>query len=527
MTSMPVPTRGFVFIGRLVLGFSAAALAVPAGSLAADKQAGPVIRSTTRLVQMSVVAQDKQGRPVVDLKKEDFEVFDNGKLCTINVFVVEAPGSTAQPRPLPRYSFTNQFARTTGARSGYAVILLDWLNTPWSDQARSRQQVVQMLQRIELNDKVALYVLDRGLRVVSDFGGDKATLLEKLAALRGDPRDLLEVPAPAIADASVSGSNQFPADFSKEEQVFFLDRRVQDTLLAFQEIADHLATVPGRKILIWVSAGFPLSIDSRVVDGAAPGERAYSAEIGRAIQKLNDADVAVYPIDARGLTASPNAVITIWTMREFAQRTGGLAWYNRNDLDLGMRNALDDVRFSYTIGFSPPEEASHGFHKVRVKVRRPGVNLRYRDGYYLDEPGDPHLQDQRTEVVQAMLSPVDSTAIPVTVRAARKRDTLALLVSLDAGSLDIAWEGGRWQGKLEMQVRFTAADGSQIGSVTSQVAELDMRQQTYDAVLRNGLVFHINLQIPPTATAVKQLVWDVRSGKIGTLSIPLKMVTGN
>ena len=193
------------------------------------------------------------------------------------------------------------------------------LTQPWSDQARSRQQVVQMLQRIELNDKVALYVLDRGLRVVTDFGVDKATLLEKLAALRGDPRDLLEVPAPPIADASVSApltvplgspsaTGQAAGDFDKEEQVFFLDRRVHDTLLAFEEIANHLATVPGRKILIWVSAGFPLTIDSSLPDNAAPGERAYSAEIRRAIQKLNDADVAVYPIDARGLTASPDAI---------------------------------------------------------------------------------------------------------------------------------------------------------------------------------------------------------------------------
>ena len=280
-------------MGRLVLALSCVALAVAASSLAAEKQDELVIRSTSRLVQMSVVAQDKQGHPVADLEKEDFEVFDNGKPCPIKVFVVEAPGSSTQPRPLPRSTFTNQFARTTGARSGYAVILLDWLNTAWADQARARKQVVQMLQRIELNDKVALYVLDRGLRVVTDFGVDKATLLEKLAALRGDPRDLLEVQTPAIADASVSGSGPLAADFSKltgqgmpaanvsapvpgmvppsghiatgepqtalrkDEQVFFLDRRVHDTLLAFEEIANHLANVPGRKILIWVSAGSP------------------------------------------------------------------------------------------------------------------------------------------------------------------------------------------------------------------------------------------------------------------------------
>jgi len=528
----------FVFIGRLVLAFSAAALAVAAQSLAVDKQADLVIRSTTRLVQMSVVAQDKHGRPVVDLKKEDFQVFDKGKLRPITVFVVEAAGITSQPQSAPRDTFTNQFARTTGARSAYAVVLLDWLNTGWSDQARARQQVVQMLDRIERNDRVALYVLDRRLRVISEFGDNTATLLEKLATLRGDPIDWGEAPAASIYDASVSslGGALFPnstgvshpaAGSNKEEQMFLLDQRVRETLMAFQEIAAHLASVPGRKTLIWVSAGFPLKVLWSVADGAVPNERDYNAEIGRTIQKLNDADVAVYPIDARGLTASASAYDTIWTMKEFALRTGGLAWYNHNDLDVGMRNALDDIRFSYTIGFLPPEEASNGFHNVRVNVRRPGVSLHYREGYYLDEPSNSHPQDQRTEVVRAMASPVDSTAVPITVRAARNRDTLMLQISLDAGSLNFVREADRWQGKLEIQARFEAADGGQIGSITSKVVEFNMLPQTYGAALRNGLPFHIYLQIPPDATALKELVWDVRSGKIGTLSIPLKMVTEN
>jgi VWFA-related protein len=231
---MSVPTRSFAFIALLVLALSAAALAVATQSLAVDNQAGLVIRSTTRLVQMSVIAQDKQGRPVVDLKKEDFEVFDNGKPCPITVFVVEAPGIAAQPQPVPHNTFTNQFARTTGARSGYAVIVLDWLNTPWSDQARARQQVVQMLKRIEQNDRIALYVFDRRLKVINEFSDDRATLLEKLVKLRGDPSDLLDVQRAPIGDASVSGPggpssigltglSHLANDFPNDEQVFQLD----------------------------------------------------------------------------------------------------------------------------------------------------------------------------------------------------------------------------------------------------------------------------------------------------------------
>jgi VWFA-related protein len=520
------------------LGLTLVAFVMAGPPGVADDQAGLVIRSTTRLVQMSVIAEDKQGRPVVDLKGDDFEVFDNGKPCPITVFVVEAPGVAAQPQPVPHNTFTNQFVHATGARSGYAAIVLDWLNTPWSNQTRARQQVAQMLNRIEQNDRIALYVLDRRLKVITEFSDDRATLLEKLAKLRADPDVLLDVQPNSVSDASVSSpggpssvgptGHSHPAfDLPNDEEVYQLDQRIEKTLQAFQVIADHLATVPGRKILIWVSAGFPLNLDSSGVDAGRRSEGDYAAQIGRTIQKLNNADVAVYPVDARGLTLGSSAYDTIWTMKAFASRTGGIAWYNRNDLDVGVRNALDDIRFSYTIGFSPPEEAKYGSHKVRIKVRRPGVTLRYREGYYLDEPGSSQLQDQKAEVARAMLSPVDSTAVPIKVKVARKQDTLDLVMSLDAGQMDFALEAGRWQGKLEIQSCFEAADGRRIGSTTSQLVDIKMRPQTHDAVLRTGLVFHITLQIPPDAAVLKQLACDVRSGKIGTLSIPLKMVMSN
>ena len=163
-----------------------------------------------------------------------------------------------------------------------------------------------------------------------------------------------------------------------------------------------------------------------------------------------------------------------------------------------------------------------------IKVRRPGVTLRYREGYYLDEPGSSQLQDQKAEVARAMLSPVDSTAVPIKSQSGLEaRYTRFGDVSRRRARMDFALEAGRWQGKLEIQSCFEAADGRRIGSTTSQLVDIKMRPQTHDAVLRTGLVFHITLQIPPDAAVLKQLACDVRSGKIGTLSIPLKMVMSN
>jgi len=122
---------------------------------------------------------------------------------------------------------------------------------------------------------------------------------------------------------------------------------------------------------------------------------------------------------------------------------------------------------------------------------------------------------------------VDFSAVPITVRATRNRDALMLHISLDAEKLSLNQGGGRWQGKLEIQDHFEDGTGESIGLTTSNVIELKMLPRTYDAALRDGLPFRITLQIPPGATALKLLVEDIRSSKIGTLSIRLKEVPGD
>ncbi len=322
MPAVPLPLPRFEFHWRLVPIFVVLVLVVAVRSPAVDKPEGLVIRSTTRLVQMSVVVQDEEGRPVTDLKKEDFEVLDNGKKRPISIFVAETPTIATTSHSLPPDVFTNQFAQTQGARSGYAVVLLDWLNTSWTDQAQSRQQAVKMLQKIGPDDRVSLCVLDRRLRVITDFTSDRSLLLKKLAALRGDSHELLDFGTASFSDVNISlsdqdrseRSRQIGAGLGNEEDAFLLVRRVLETLQAFEEIANHLANVPGRKTLIWVSTGFPSSINERVIEGTHPDESTYNSNIWRAIHALNNADVAVYSIDAEGFSSKPNAKIKIPTL---------------------------------------------------------------------------------------------------------------------------------------------------------------------------------------------------------------------
>ncbi len=508
---------------------------------------GVTLRSTTTLVQVGVVAQDKQGQPVAGLTKDDFEVLDNGRPRPIATFVVESSGAAA-PCTLAPNTFTNQFTDIEGSSSGgYVVVVLDWLNTSVVSTVRARQQVIEMLNQFGPADKVALYTLERpGLRVVAEFGSGTAALLQKLASLR------VQKPPYAQKDLNINDDDRtadeigfLPGDhpdavdyqMQKMEEAFFIDLRIRDTLRAFEAIADHLAGVPGRKGLIWVSSAFPTNVEERpdggaLFKGAMPGIKTYSAAVDRSIRKLNNANVAVYAVDARGLmTGSPakdpsGKNMTTQTMDQFASATGGLAYHGRNELALGMRRALDDVRIGYTLGFYAPADDPVGrFHRLTVRVKKPGVQLRYRKGYSTDnQSASLTPEDRRAQAIKVLLSPVDSTAIPIQAKAERNQSDLKLQIVLKPSSLGLVMKGDRWQGGADLVMRFAVDNGEEAGVPSSETIGFDLTQRTYEATERQGLVLTRDVRIPPEATRLRVFVLNNSNGENGTLTIPLRAI---
>jgi VWFA-related protein len=337
---------------------------------------GVVIRSTTSIVQVRVVAQDSKGRSVADLKREDFQVQDDRKPQPITLFAAyrgtPAPASaqaTAEP------------VETAPSADSYSLILLDWLNTAYVDRYNSRQQVLHLLKTYQARQRVAIYLLGHEPRLLCDFTSDMAELAHAVEDAGLEPADLGPESPAGRFDARY-GARTGPRP-GVEEQVFFLNNRITDTFHTFEAIAGHLARVPGRKSLIWLTAAFPLVINGGVIPGANPLEVVYYQNLERLLGRLNRADVAVYPVDARGLSLTSKGYTP--TMEQFSERTGGVTFAGRNDVDEGIRLALEDLRVSYVLGFHVPPGAAPGLHEIRVKVKRAGLNLRYRESYQLAE----------------------------------------------------------------------------------------------------------------------------------------------
>jgi VWFA-related protein len=528
------------------------ALALWAASLSAQMPE-PLLRTTTRLVQINVIVTKHGGASVPGLKKEDFQVFDNGKRQEIRQFSEETRAILATAAPLPQGTFTNQIEQRSGTPAAVTAILLDGVNTRFSDQANARQQVIRFLKQIQPEDRIAIYTLDsRGLRVLHDYTMDSSDLVAKLAKYPGD------IAADVTGQSEVSDllGGWLTGSGSSFERSFFLNERIQLTLNAIEFIANNLGTLPGRKNLIWVSAAFPLQIGFLNTSGSGGGrggmstgarggaggaggaggrsfpsgnqeQRDWTAETDRAVRALNNANLAIYPVDARGLVASASSRIASRvyrnqaTMEELAGRTGGRAFINTNDIAGAIRTAVEDSSVTYTLGFYPQNDKfDNSFHTLKVKLMEfPHLDLRYRHGY-LDQTAP--AQDEklrRAALADSVVSPLDANGIGLRATVRLTGAGFDLNLRVDPKSIQLDPQGDRWAGKLDLLFVEMDAHGKQVYGVDDTLS-MEFRQPNYERVQQEGLLYHRLIPRDLKASELRVIVRDAATGALGSITAP-------
>lgn len=152
------------------------------------------LRSNARLVQVDVIAEDKKGHPVDNLKRDSFAIYDQGKLQQIRIFTrnsMETGAVSTQP-PSTGSDAARTFTNMAEARSGpgaVTVILIDSLNTKWENQAYAREQIIKFLRQIRADDHIAIYSMGfGGFRVLHDFTQDASGLVAELASWKGEAK---------------------------------------------------------------------------------------------------------------------------------------------------------------------------------------------------------------------------------------------------------------------------------------------------------------------------------------------------
>ncbi len=583
----------FALLAILLLGSSAVPQSPQSSNQAPVPQDSPVIRSTTRLVQISVVVTDKKGQPITGLKKENFTLTDESNPQQIAFFSAEAPRQSTPTTPLPKNVYTNRYELKGQEPGAVTVVLFDSLNTSPQDQEYVRQQVVKFLKNLKPQDHVAIYALTTKLLLLHEFTQDSAALVD--AANKFKPKELAAFDASNTESFDVPGLAGTPgwAQFQNafnETDARIADRkkanRAEATAEAFTAIANHVAAIPGRKSLIWVSGSFPSQIivnaiggqdrESQSLDtsntpsshtasstqtsrrgGQDRSSESLASNTTQVARALNRVDMVLYPVDATGIT--PNAMMDPKnsysdsavkcmdcvnqvpgpssgmferqdlrdTERSMAEATGGEAFYGSNDIKAAMARAFDDGRYAYTIGFYPNHGEWNGkFRKIKIHTTIDGAKLRYRAGYYAEaEKADSDEARAKAVMRTAALSPLEA-------------DGLGLIVS---GKLD----GPLAQRKVELHVSFDpkqlllqAADNYRKGGVDLYFVQRDAAEETvaaenqrvglnfeekqYEYLSTAGVVLAKHLTISPQSADVRVFARDTSSEALGSVTIPVQ-----
>jgi VWFA-related protein len=499
--------------------------------LAAQTAPDPLARVNTRLVEVDVVVRDKAGA-VAGLQQSDFTVLDKGKPQRIATFVVSLrKRADPSPAPLAPGTVSNRLNQLGETPVGATVVLLDMLNTELEHQSEVRRQMLAYLSTLTTEDRLAFYTLNKTLRVVQDFTGDPNVLIA--AAKRLSPEQSVDLGTPdLVTDLPVTG-DAITDNMTKNAAAEMTDRarqnRAEITVAALEMIARHLSGLPGRKKLVWFSASFPAFFsEQRSRVGATQIEQFdYTRYIDHAVRALNDANVAVYPIDPRPIGVGDVFFAPgIDTMNLIAGKTGGMSQYVINDLAGAMQNVMQDDDIVYTLGFYPRDDKLDGaFHPLAVKVARSGVELRSRKGYFAADTKAPDAKQRRESMKELFSSPLEATGLGLTAIAhplSGQFGMYQLDVRLNINELHLEAERAKngtpvWVARLDFVTQF-AAGKPPYG--TGEHIQITLTEERLRQVLHDGFLLR-RVIAAEQPSEIRIAVQDRATGETGSLRLNL------
>jgi VWFA-related protein len=546
------------------------------------------LKVTTQLTIESVTVTDAAGKPVHGLAQANFTVKEDGKLQRIKNFEEYGEAISSQPSApppvLPLHVYTN--APPPGLQSGAVnILLLDMLNTGPARQETVREKAITYLKNMPAGTEVAIFELGSELRVVQGLTADQAVLLAAMASIQ--PNNVINQHTDQKGIVRFAdGTPRAPCDGEPARQIGdVLNRRSKATLVALDAIAAFGSGIKGRKNLLWFTYGltqitsFSYVYNLLLTLGChwTPTLVDYTSSLQRAYGLLSAAQVAVYPIDPRGLNTGESQAGDVgelklgdspieempeymekaaFSLQEIAGNTGGKAYYDRNDLDAAIGEAIANGAHSYSLSYVPPSSKEGKYHKVEIAVDRPGLHLQYREHYTTVDPSKPLAEkkdaknapspdsDFHAAVDRGMipstgllfylrLTPSSAPAKPGDPAVAGMLNSklkgkplvrYALIYEMPPGEVTLVdGPDGTRKGSLEFDVVAygTVAYGEDRAklNVVREVVNFTLKANEVEHFVKNPVVMPIQIDLPPGKVDLHAGVLDVSSQKMGTLEI--------
>jgi VWFA-related protein len=450
------------------------------------------------LVNLNVVAVDNRGEPVSDLTSADLEVTDAGKPQKIVLFRHYDSKLTVAPTLAP-----NEVSNRAGANIPRAtIILLDLLNESLGTRGYSSEQLVRYLSSLESADYLYFYLLtnEGRLYVVHGLPGE------------GDANQGTENPwtrqiKPVLDDALRQVTRIRPAGTDVAHRVFM-------TFNALGVLATDLSRIPGRKNVVWITTGLPIAL------GARRSDQGQAVDFTQQVRKLSDAldrsGISIYPV-RETLLDVPDAADLL------ANLTGGRPDAGK-DVGAAIKQAMNDVRTSYQVGYYPPERNwDSKFHKLHVTCDRKGVRLEFKTGYY----ASPEAPDERVRQTVNAVASTQFDAAEIGLRALLSPDPngggkFHLETHIDAN--DVAWTEDGNQHSSALRLAVIRYGNGQQPNMSAMVVPLNLHEndQQIEQARKEGIPDSEDLVLPESVQRIRVIVFDIGSNAVGSVSIPIR-----
>ena len=501
-------------------------------------------------VEIDAQVTDAQGNLVRNLTKDDFQISENGKPQALTVFsTVDIPVEHIDPPLFAKAAIPPDVASNARPFEGRVfVIVVDDLHTAATRTGRVRAAARLFVSRyVGANDLVAVVNTSGFSSGAQDFTTNRTLALRAIDSAIGQKAD--SATSAALDDyyrnntGGIAGDSTISADSNELERY----TKARNTLATMKALANYLDGIHGRrKAVVFFSEGIDY-------DATNPFAGRYARDVQDSMQEAIAAatrgNVSIYSVDPRGVTSGMDDLIQIQSfptdnsisstqlleetrvqhdnLRVLSDQTGGFAVLNQNDFRNAFTRILDDSSSYYVLGYYPTNGNRDGkFRRVEIKVLKPGLKVRARNGYYapkgrtaptkLEEgKGSPELRD-------AMNSPVGMSgltlhAFAAPLRGPAPKDAVAVSLEIDGTKLPFKQSpDGLFTDDLEISM-YAYDQKGKIQDGAQDVLNLRLKPATHDIVSKGRFRIVRRLQIPPGKYSVRVGARESNSGLLGTV----------
>src|SRR3984893_4975250 len=520
------------------------------------------------LVLVRVVVRDQQGKIVSNLKKEDFQLYDNRKLQTISSFSVETPETrTASAVASADAAGSSSSADAAGGKAvvlpqRFVSMVFDDVHLSMEDATFVRDSATRFFGALAASDRVSLNTASG--QFTQEFTDDHDKLTKGLLGMVPHPvmsHGFHDCPDVSYyqADLIVNKSDQQALGVATEEAIQcafngdttktaaahrMVSQGDNETEYAYRHLEDvvrRLANMPGQRVLVLVSPGFITTT--------------LQSEASEMVDRATRANIVINTIDARGLYApdvmgdiadQPKDTVRTAGFKssyrvaaQFAQEdvlaqladgTGGKFFHNRNDVDEAMREAGAAPAFSYLLGFSPQNLKIDGrFHTLKVALTsKEKFAIQARHGYFAPKTLTDPAEATKLEMQEALFSQEEIRDLPVDLQTQFfKKDEaqarLAVLTRFDVKGIHFRKVQGRNNDQLTIVTGIFDENGNFITGL-SKVVEMKLLDTTYSRLSRSGFTVKTSFDVKPGTYLVRLVVRDAEGAQMaarnGAVVIP-------